>query len=621
MPWQPAASPEAPVSLGWHRRLLRPRGLLVAHSALSFAVLYIVLAWNGVITLPSWARVEPANRLSPKVSDTIEPLACVCGALWQHRLRNGVATRMMITGLAAYSRVGSWITLRSVGVRLKAQVGASTPAVARNVSSTLAASGGAGAHPPGRNVCFRLAFIVRVLNSSGSSRTVAGSSNVRSFWAYMLPLVEVGPPSPDCVGKCMHAFDEGAWPGYGGGTALDKAFRALSLLDGVAALACAAWTLVMAARLENVRRFASEEEYLAMGAQVWRGLRRVTAAQWVLAASFAAGFSAARRSPISDDGEDSTSSISSALDLRLLLACVAMEVAGHSITLLAVSLVSTVACSLCCILAWMAWLTKVSVGAFFRFVRLAITEGVVDGVAELSLASSRSFSGSGNSDAACGEDDDTCAICLSALHQVSHNVRVVAGCRTALERVRPRFRPSVSRDLTQVRTRLMRLSRCQHAFHAACFECGMAQLSPRLRRCCPTCRAPNELWTWRRSRLRFGDVLEFIGEELDAELVGVALVLIVILVVSVVTIELSTRWVATMIWLHQNYGVPWPVLNLPLSAAVLFQLFSHLQTNQSWVWTALFMCAVPMCSYCWWSAPSTLLAAGVCGMLAYLACS
>merc|ERR1712216_131148 len=151
--------------------------------------------------------------------------------------------------------------------------------------------------------------------------------------------------------------------------------------------------------------------------------------------------------------------------------------------------------------------------------------------------------------------------------------------RTAFERLRPRFRVSAARLYS--REKLVRLNTCKHAFHSECFEAGKAQLPLSLRTSCPTCRAPSQRRVWRRRVVTAKQILDFMRDEIDVQLVFVVFVVILILLVSMIAVEVFTRvamqWMSAHMWLHKEKEVSWPILNTPLSAMLLFQWFGHLQ--------------------------------------------
>merc|ERR1711976_1122309 len=112
---------------------------------------------------------------------------------------------------------------------------------------------------------------------------------------------------------------------------------------------------------------------LVMGKQVRSGLRRIIVLQLGIAVLYAALFDGMLRVP---------GSSGVAGRVGLMLGCTVMQVAGHSLTLVAMSLLGAVALTVLCLLSWAALLSKMLLGSLLRFAQLSVTEAVMDSVVE-----------------------------------------------------------------------------------------------------------------------------------------------------------------------------------------------------------------------------------------------
>eukprot|EP00929_Paragymnodinium_shiwhaense_P072298 TRINITY_DN36702_c0_g1_i2.p1 TRINITY_DN36702_c0_g1~~TRINITY_DN36702_c0_g1_i2.p1 ORF type:complete len:584 (-),score=54.55 TRINITY_DN36702_c0_g1_i2:31-1782(-) len=573
----------------WTLPELQPRGLFILYTVFWVSLMYMALLW------PLVEALVPRHNVP-------EAFLCVGAILWQHRVRSGVASRLLLLGLSLYRILRGWL-----GPLSRARLLSTATATAlKSLANTTAAAAG-----PANNTGFLshtiLCSSVIIRIADRNSTTVV--MNRHPLGAFRQIGVDISAPPTACLDGCAAHIHPEAWPASSTESLTSFLFSILSWADGCVTLFGSVWTLLMLFRVETLRRFAPEDEYLAIGKPLRAGLRVMTKIQLLLALLYALLLGSLLELPW---GQDLLQ-----LSVALLCGCVAMEIAGHSLTMIAVSLLSVLAGFSLCVGSCVISAARVTVGVLFRFLYHIFTEATLDSSQELSLQSSRSF----GEQLDAGEDD-LCAICLCPLHpeNVQSDADFQHGAHTALQRLRPRLRASVSRLYR--REKLVRLSACKHAFHHDCLEVGKTQLPLALRTCCPTCRSPSQRRVWRNSIVTPKQLLDFVRDEVDTQLVFVVFVVALILSISMVAVELFTRvaeqLVTAHMWLHKEHDMSWPVLNMPLSAILLNQ---WLKVFQLGFWRTLILSvalAYPS-SYVLWSAPHVVLLSVAATLAAYLA--
>lgn len=458
-----------------------------------------------------------------------DSFVCITAMLWHYQMHVGWNARLILAGLRIYSFFISWIPLFPLVRIIRSLLLAPMTCV---ISS----------HPaphmmriPKRTACFDIPFPL---------------------------LSRASQPSQACMASCANYVAAAAWPGadLGGMGAwtwrcVNFALRVLSVFDLVIVFISSVWVLIVALRVVFDKSFASESEYLSWRGHLKRGFRCIATAQ-LISAFFRTGCYHFFLQP---------SLVTASGFLMIMAASVALVVALQGLMLVLLLMVCLGVLMAGAAFFWTVRFVWICTSSLLRFVRLLLTEAVLDCNRELSLPSSRSYG-----------DDELCAICLDPLHPEGQPR--LGAFITALERLRPRLRASSA--MPPMRAQLVRLRRCGHAFHAACLE-GCADGNLNMSSACPTCRTNSQICIWRRSRLRLQELIYFFQSE--ADLIVIATLLAAMLVLFVfchVVLDLSQQWVILIAWLHKTHGISVSLMYTPAVAAFVFQ-FSLMQMQMS----------------------------------------
>lgn len=574
----------------------------------------------------AWPVIVGRMRVLP------EPVDCMTAMVYQHRLERGAATRVSRFAAGAYQKLGTWPHLFA-GTRLLGTTGVAT------------------AKASGEQ---------RAARRRGSANCFGFQSNVS--WAplfgveqlLVLPMVEVGPPSEDCIAMCSAYLVSDAWLGMehraedAAQWEMPASWLSASASDGSIASSTSVtkyvedqWVTITEKKVKDsqgkskteitTRRVGFVDD--ARGSTLWilaaaDAVLAMAGAGWVLAA--AVGVEQAWRfapeaeylawGPPVRQGLRALAStqimlgichgvvfssltLPSAMGfdsvLTLLFICVALQVAEHALALLALALLGALWWSL----SWMVAPCCALVRVGCRFAWMLLTESVLKCEPELSLESSCSFG-----------DDDSCAICLGTLHPEAASLPPPG--RTSLERMRPRFRSAVS--MATWRTRLVRLP-CGHAFHDSCFKSLEEVASHSSRYACPTCRASSEHRVWRKRRPHPSQLLDFFRTEPDCELLLAVCIMAALMFAFLVGLEVMVRmaewWVDLHLQLHETYGISKPLLQTPVNLCFIFNflLKMHVKWPQSLVISLV--TAYPV-AYMIWAVPNLVVFGGLIVALA-----
>eukprot|EP00746_Dinoflagellata_sp_MGD_P039449 gnl/MRDRNA2_/MRDRNA2_19513_c0_seq1.p1 gnl/MRDRNA2_/MRDRNA2_19513_c0~~gnl/MRDRNA2_/MRDRNA2_19513_c0_seq1.p1 ORF type:complete len:564 (-),score=34.81 gnl/MRDRNA2_/MRDRNA2_19513_c0_seq1:24-1715(-) len=521
--------------------VLRPCGLLVIHFITAFSGAYLVL-----ILWPPFTETQPL------------PVQVICGsaALWQHRVWDSTVTHTVLGASAIVARASA-TQVRNMDAA-KARALSKNQSLERegSISNTSQVQGQQFAQESNQSnvnasmVNASLPITREVLLRRNECFPWPGPG----LWSRRRPL-----PAELCRAKCANFVAPEFWASN-----VIREHWALHnvwwLLDLIAVPGAALWVLGEAVSVERSRLLDPAPVYLARTKQVQVGLRRIFSVLTIQAIGHALLFRGALHAM--DDW------------FFALCCCVLLELAAHGaavfLSCLLLAIITTTV-----FLSWrMIVFSRMTLAFVVRLCQFLVQETVLDSSTELSLPQSSSFGLEGNG------EEDLCAICLLPLHPTAPSCQ--GSFRTALSRFSPRLRQAATSPPTR-RAPLVRLSKCQHAFHAACFEACAQHIKPSGRNSCPTCRTVNMRCNWRGRFITFTDLLDFVRGEVDFDYVRALILIVLIAALSSVLVQLMLifmgYWINTAFSLHREYGIPWAVLNTPASAFFIFYIMLNLTRN------------------------------------------
>eukprot|EP00397_Hematodinium_sp_SG-2012_P034432 GEMP01036934.1.p1 GENE.GEMP01036934.1~~GEMP01036934.1.p1 ORF type:complete len:520 (+),score=31.57 GEMP01036934.1:76-1635(+) len=396
---------------------------------------------------------------------------------------------------------------------------------------------------------------------------------------------ELGGQAPVCRGVCSLYIDEDAFP------SISKSSRRTwgQHADILIQLIFAAWMLGIVCKVEIARLSHTVEDYYAWRPAVilylttmWTFLFGSACIRWQLLGS---------SRPL------------------LLLVLLALEAAHQGLTLLMVCLFVCGATS-ALVLIWKCVVFVFNGFAFvYRFCKFVFLEKVIDGSQRLSTEQSRSYG-----------EDECCAICLADLHPTPLVERRSKMNLSAIRRM-PKF--NLAAEFYRRRNLLLGLNMCGHVFHKGCLdECYEHTPLLSLKTLCPICRASNAKVRMREKSIGIQQILDFLRDELDLTYLRAFLFVAIVAVLSSLLAEVMLYCMELMLdvlsYIHSQYRVSWPILNLPFAfIALMWTLLRQTQMSLKTILTIATSMAYPLSLLCW-SMPSVVVACVVISFLLLL---